>query len=182
MAHDKSISINKMNKLIVFTIFSLLCCSGVYCSNRNSRLVQDVDPAIMPQKRSYGISTDSVKAILKVIQYSKAIIDYEITITTANGKIEQKGYALNLCSEMNSGVEYETDDNGKELQVVAYHSYLCSCGDPKNLEIRISTDGKKVSIYSSRKLRHDLFNDEVKDGDKLEDSVQLFGYLIKLQL
>jgi len=171
-----------MNKLIVFTIFLLLCCSGVFSSNRNRQSVQDDDPAIMYKKRTYSISNDSVKAVLKVIQYSKAIIDYEITITTTNDKIEQKGYALNLGSEMNGGIEYETDDNGTELGVVAYNSYLCSCGDQKNLEIRISTDSKKVSIYSSRKLRHDLFNDKVKEGDKLEDSVQLFGYLINLQL
>jgi len=83
---------------------------------------------------------------------------------------------------MNGGFELESDESGRELRVIPYNSYLCSCGDQEDFEIRISLDKKKISIFASRKLRHDLFNDKVKDGDKLEDSVQLFGYLINLQL
>lgn len=151
--------------------------SSLVSSNRIGQSDQDDDPAVIYKQRTYNLSNDSVKAVLKVIQYSKAIIDYDITIVTATGKIEQKGYALNRGSEMNDGIEYETDDNGKELRVIPYNSYLCSCGEQKDLEIRISEDKIKVSIYSSRKLRYELFNNKVKDGDKLEDSVELFGYL-----
>lgn len=146
-------------------------------SNKNNQTALADEPAILYKKRTYSLSNDSVKAVLKVIQYSNAVIDYEISITTVKGKIEQKGYALNLSSELNGGVEYESDEKGDALQVNPYISYLCGCPAQNDLEIRISTDKKKVSIYSSRKLRQDLFSDKIKPNEKLEDSVQLFGYL-----
>lgn len=119
-------------------------CTGVFSSNKHQQSVQDDDPAVMYKKRTYSLSNDSVNAVLKVIQYSKAIIQYDITIITSKNKIEQKGYALNLGSEMNGGFEYESDENGKELRVIPYNSYLCSCGDQEDFEIRISLDKKRL--------------------------------------
>jgi len=148
--------------------------------NKSNKIIQSAindDPAMILEKLTYSISTDSVNAILKVIQYSKDIIDYEITIVTASGKIEQKGYALSLISEINGGVEYESDEDGKVLQVIPYNSYLCGCQEKFNFEIRISTDKKKISIYSSRKFRSELFSNKIQGTGKPEDSVQLFGYL-----
>lgn len=164
------------NTIVVMLIF-LALCPDLFSSNINRPKVQNEDPAVIFKKRTYSLSNDSVKAVLKVIQYSKAIIDYEITIVTANGKIEQKGYALNLSSELNNGVEFEADENGKEITVVAYNSYLCNCGNQKDLEIRISTDQQKVGIVTSESLRSELFKSKLKNGKKSEYKVQLCGYL-----
>jgi len=167
----------RMKKLIILLFITLMCWNGTFSSNKYSQSVQDKDPSVIWKKRTYSISNDSVNAVLNVVQYSKAIIDYEITIVTSKGKIEQKGYALCLGAEIIGGVEHESDENGKDIQVIPYNSYLCGCQDKYIFEIRIATDKKKVSIYSTRKLRHELFNDKMIEGQKLIDSVQLFGYL-----
>lgn len=168
-----------MKRLIILTLITILSLNVSFSSNKNSQSVQD-DPSIMNMERTYSLSNDTVNAVLKVIQYSKGIIKYDISIVTSKSKIEQEGYALNLNSDINSGIENEQVGKDKEQRVVPYLSWLCGCGDMKDLEIRISIDKSKVSIFASRKLRHELFidNDKIELNEKLEDSVPLIlGYL-----
>lgn len=166
-----------MKNIILYSFLLMIMLHGIPAQGTITGSGQNNDPATQFKQRKYSLSNDKVRAVLKVIQYSKAIIQYEINVVTAKGKIEQKGYALNLSSEINQGIEGETDDNHKEIWVVPYQTYLCSCGNQVSLEIRISTDANKSSVYASEKLRSSLFDDNSSGNRNPADSVQLMGYL-----
>lgn len=167
-----------MKYLFVFTVLLIsLCCPSLFAQNSKNPVSSEGQFADYV-KRTYTLFQDSVDATLNIYIYSKTVIEYNLRIVSPYKRIEQKGYALNLADpSLEGGFEYESDEYGKELRVIPYQSWHCSCEQEFDLEIRIAIDGSKVSIYSSQKLRSELFNEEVTDQERLNKIVPLVSYL-----
>lgn len=174
------INIYKMKYLFVLTVGVIsLCCSSIFAQDSKNPLSSE-ERFVDYVKRTYTLSQDSIDATLNIFIYSKTVIEYNLCIISPYKKIEQKGYALNLAdSSLEGGFEYELDEYGKELRVIPYQSWHCSCEQEFDLEIRIALDESKVSIYSSQKLRSELLNELVVNQELSNRIVPLIGYLYR---
>lgn len=167
-----------MNRRIFLIFIFLLLFSKAFSGAFENGKLKKVDKVNGQQQRqTYFLDTGRINILLSVEICSRSIIRYKLEINSASKSVTQSGFALNLTSEQESPYEPEEDERGKTVWVIPYLTYLCGCSSESDLEIRIEKNYEKVSLYSSRKTKSELFGEKLTSDEDPNESIRLANYL-----